>query len=104
MAVWLDGRATAVIGTHTHIPTADARVSAGGTAAITDVGMTGPYDSIIGVETSIVLEQLTRGLPVRHQAAKGPARVCAVRISLDAATGRATGIEQIMDPEWKRKM
>ena len=79
MAAYLDGRATAVIGTHTHVPTADARVTARGTAAITDVGMTGPYASIIGVQTSIVLDQLIKGLPVRHVVANGAVRVRASR-------------------------
>jgi hypothetical protein len=102
MALWLDGRATAVIGTHTHIPTADARVSAAGTAAVTDVGMTGPYDSIIGVEKQIVLDQLIKGLPVRHEVAKGDARICAVLIDADAATGRARAIEHIVAPPFPR--
>jgi hypothetical protein len=103
MGLWLDGRATAVVGTHTHVPTADARILPGGTAAISDVGMSGPIDSIIGVDASIVIEQLTRSLPVRHQVAKGPARICAVLISVDPSTGRATAIEQFIEPEWTRK-
>ncbi len=98
MAHYLDGRASAVIGTHTHIPTADARVSARGTAAISDVGMCGPYDSVIGVETEIVLEQMLKGLPVRHQPARHDARVCGVLVEVDDASGRARRIEQIIEP------
>jgi hypothetical protein len=100
MAAYLDGRATAVIGTHTHIPTADARISPAGTAAITDVGMSGPFDSVIGIETSIVLEQLITGLPVRHEVAKGPGRICALQVDVDPETGRATSVEQVIYPAW----
>ena len=100
MAAYLDGRATAVIGTHTHIPTADARVSPAGTAAITDVGMTGPYDSVIGVETRIVLDQLMLGLPVKHEIATGPARVCGLLVELDAASGRAQRARAVRHPEF----
>jgi metallophosphoesterase (TIGR00282 family) len=102
MAHYLDGRATAVIGTHTHVPTADARVTARGTAAITDVGMCGPYDSVIGVETRIVLDQLIVGLPVRHEVAKGDARVSGLLIDLDADTGRALACRPVLHPDWPR--
>lgn len=98
MTHWLDGRVTAVFGTHTHVPTADARITEAGTAAITDVGMTGPYESVIGVDTSIVLDQLIVGLPVRHEVAGGEARVAAVLVEADSATGRALSIEQIIEP------
>ncbi len=97
MAAWLDGRVTAVIGTHTHVPTADARISRAGTAAITDVGMTGPYDSIIGIETQLVLEQLVSGMPVHHAVAKGETKICAVLIE-SGSDGRAMRIEQIFSP------
>ncbi len=76
MVHYLDGRVTAVVGTHTHVPTCDARVTDRGTAAITDVGMCGPYESVIGVETAIGLEPLIRGLPVRHKPATEDARIC----------------------------
>lgn len=102
MAAFLDGRVTAVIGTHTHIPTADARISEAGTAAITDVGMTGPFDSVIGVDTTIVLDQLITGLPVRHEVANGPGRVCALQVDLDDVNGRATAVTPIIYPEWHR--
>jgi metallophosphoesterase (TIGR00282 family) len=103
MAAYLDGRVTAVIGTHTHIPTADARISEAGTAAITDVGMCGPFDSVIGVDTAIVLEQLIHGLPVRHEVARGRGRICALRLDVADDTGRVTMVEQILYPDWGRK-
>src|SRR5947207_10875508 len=76
----LDGRVTAVVGTHTHVPTADARVLPKGTAYITDVGMTGPYDSVIGVEKELVLQRFLTAMPSRWEAAKGDPRLCAVAI------------------------
>lgn len=100
MAVHLDGMATAVIGTHTHIPTADARVSAAGTAAITDVGMSGPYDSVIGVRTDIILKQLTSGMPVRHEVAKGDVHICGLVIELDEKTGRAVAARGVREPDF----
>jgi len=92
----LDGRVTAVLGTHTHVPTADARVLPGGTAYQTDVGMSGPYDSIIGVEKELVLHRFLTGMPGKFEAAKGDPRMCATLIACDAATGRASGIQHMM--------
>ncbi len=91
----LDGKVTAVIGTHTHVQTADNRVLPGGTAYITDVGMTGPHDSIIGVEKSAALGRFLNGLPARFEAATGDPRLHAVVIAADAKTGRATSIERV---------
>ncbi|QNI35733.1 TIGR00282 family metallophosphoesterase [Edaphobacter albus] len=93
---YLDGRITAVLGTHTHIPTADARVLPNGTAFITDVGMSGPYDSVIGVETELVLNRFLTGMPGKFEAAKGNPKMCAVLIGCDGATGRAHSIQQII--------
>ena len=104
MAAYLDGRASAVIGTHTHVPTADARVTEKGTAAITDVGMTGPYDSVIGVKTDIIFEQLMVGLPVRHEVAKGRVKVCGLLVEVDPATGRAFRVEAIREPDFRRSL
>lgn len=92
----LDGKVTAVLGTHTHIPTADERVLPGGTAYQTDVGMSGPYDSVIGVETELVLHRFRTGLPGKFEAAKGNPKMCATLVTCDAETGRATGIERIV--------
>lgn len=100
MAAWLDGTATAVLGTHTHIPSADARISSKGTAAMTDVGMTGPYDSVIGVKKEIVLDQLIVGMPVRHEVAESEVRICGVLIDVADATGRARSIRAIREPEF----
>jgi metallophosphoesterase (TIGR00282 family) len=92
----LDGRATAVLGTHTHIPTADERVLPGGTAYQTDVGMSGPYDSVIGVEKELVLSRFLTGMPGKFEAATGNPKMCAALISCDPATGKAYKIQRLM--------
>jgi hypothetical protein len=92
----LDGRVTAVLGTHTHIPTADERILPGGTAYQTDVGMSGPYDSVIGVEKDLVLHRFRTGMPGKFEAAKGNPKMCAALITCDASTGRASAIQRIM--------
>jgi metallophosphoesterase (TIGR00282 family) len=96
MGWYLDGRVTALIGTHTHIPTADERVLPNGTAYQTDVGMSGPYDSVIGVETELILARFLTGMPGKFEAAKGNPKLCAALISCDGATGRAHHIQRIM--------
>ncbi len=93
---YLDGRVTAVLGTHTHIPTADDRILPGGTAFQTDVGMSGPYDSVIGVETELSLKRFLTGMPGKFQAATGNAKMCATLIGCDGATGRAHSIRRFM--------
>ena len=92
----LDGRVTAVLGTHTHVPTADERVLPGGTAFQSDVGMSGPYDSVIGVETELVLHRFLTGMPGKFEPAKGNPKMCGAVITCDPATGRATRIERFM--------
>jgi 2',3'-cyclic-nucleotide 2'-phosphodiesterase len=92
----LDGRVTAVLGTHTHVPTADERILPGGTAYQTDVGMSGPYDSVIGVEKDLVLHRFRTGMPGKFEAAKGNPKMCAALITCDATTGRASAIQRIM--------
>jgi hypothetical protein len=92
----LDGRVTAVLGTHTHIPTADERVLPGGTAYQTDVGMSGPYDSVIGVETQLVLHRFLTGMPGKFEPAKGNPKMCAALITCDPGSGRASAIQRIM--------
>jgi hypothetical protein len=96
MGWYLDGRATAVLGTHTHIPTADERILLGGTAYQTDVGMSGPYDSVIGVEKELVVRKFLTGMPGKFEAAKGNPKLCAALIACDPETGRATRIQRIM--------
>jgi 2',3'-cyclic-nucleotide 2'-phosphodiesterase len=93
---YLDGRVTAVLGTHTHVPTADTRVLPKGTAYQTDVGMTGPYDSVIGVQKEQILQRFLTGLPSRFEAAKDDPRICAVVIECDSNTGRAASIQRLM--------
>jgi metallophosphoesterase (TIGR00282 family) len=92
MGWYLDGRVTAVIGTHTHVPTADTRVLPGGTAYCSDAGMCGAHDSIIGDEIEAVLSRFLTQLPTRLPAAKGTAQLNGVVIDADPATRRATGI------------
>jgi 2',3'-cyclic-nucleotide 2'-phosphodiesterase len=96
MGWYLDGRATAVLGTHTHVPTADERILPSGTAFQTDVGMSGPYDSIIGVEKDLVLKKFLTGLPGKFEAAKGNPKMCGAVITCDPATGHASAIRRIM--------
>jgi metallophosphoesterase (TIGR00282 family) len=98
MARWLDGRVTAVIGTHTHVQTNDARVQPGGTAAITDAGMTGPHDSVIGVQAELAIRRARLLVPVRLKPASGDVRIEGVLIECDTGSGRALGIEAVRVP------
>ncbi len=97
MARWLDGRVTAVVGTHTHVQTNDARVLPGGTAAITDAGMTGPHDSVIGVEADLAIQRMRTGLPVRFKPAEGDVRIEGVLVECEA-DGRARSCEPVRVP------
>ena len=92
---WLDGQVTAVIGTHTHVQTADERVLPGGTACLTDAGMTGPHDGVIGVERQAVIARFRTGLPARFEPATGDVRLHGALITADPITGRAASIERI---------
>jgi 2',3'-cyclic-nucleotide 2'-phosphodiesterase len=94
MGWYLDGRVSAVIGTHTHIPTADTRILPGGTAYQTDAGMTGPYLSVIGVDTEVILRRFLTSLPVRMEPAKGGAELHSVIVQVDDATGKALAIRR----------
>ncbi|MFB3918058.1 MAG: TIGR00282 family metallophosphoesterase [Terriglobales bacterium] len=96
MGWYLDGRVTAVLGTHTHVPTADARILPGGTAYQTDVGMTGPFDSVIGVQKEMILQRFLTNMPARFEAAQGDVKLCAALIECDVATGRASSIERLL--------
>ena len=95
MGWYLDGRVSAVVGTHRHVQTADERVLPGGTAYITDLGMTGPIDSVIGVDKDLILQRFLTQMPVRFEAAKGPAALHGVVITVDPETGRASDIVRI---------
>ena len=92
---YLDGRVSAVVGTHTHVGTADTRILPNGTAYVSDLGMTGPLDSVIGTETAPVLERFRTGLPQRFKPAVGPCVLNSVLIDVDSETGRATEIVRI---------
>lgn len=94
---YLDGRASAVIGTHTHIQTADETTLAGGTAYITDVGMTGPAESILGVSPEPVIDHFLTGMPNRFEVAKGPVTLNAVVVNIDAETGTARSITRVIE-------
>jgi metallophosphoesterase (TIGR00282 family) len=95
MGWYLDGRASAVVGTHTHIPTADARVLTKGTAYVTDVGMVGPRDGCIGMDKDIVLQRFLTGVPNRFQVASGPVTFNSVVVTISSSTGRATSIQRV---------
>ena len=94
MGWYLDGRVSAVLGTHTHVPTADTRILPGGTAYQSDVGMTGPYDSIIGVEKDIIFRRFLTGLPLRMEAAQRGPELHSVILQVDERTGKAIAIRR----------
>lgn len=96
LGFYLDGRVTAVIGTHTHVPTADERILPKGTAYQTDVGMTGPYDSVIGVQKELIINRFLTNLPARFEPATGDVKLCAVMVECDEQTGRAHSIQRIV--------
>ncbi len=94
MGHYLDGRVSAVIGTHTHVPTADEKILPGGTAYITDIGMTGPYAGIIGNDRESVLRHFLTGLPTRFEVAEGDVQLCGVLLDLDETSGYARAISR----------
>jgi calcineurin-like phosphoesterase len=98
MGWYLDGRASAVIGTHTHVATADERILPKGTAYITDVGMTGPHNSVIGMEKDAMLRRFLAGLPERFEVAEGDLRMNTVIVDVDPSSGRARSISRIRFP------
>lgn len=95
LARWLDGSVTAVVGTHTHVQTNDARVLPKGTAALTDAGMTGPHDSVIGVEAELAIRRMRTGMPVRFHVAEGDVRIEGCLVECIDSTGRATSCELV---------
>ncbi len=102
MGWYLDGRVSAVVGTHTHIPTADGRILPGGTAYITDIGMTGPYDSVIGMEKRSSILRFLYQTPHKYEVAQNDVKFSSVLISIDAETGKALRIESIIYPEFNK--
>jgi hypothetical protein len=91
----LDGKVTAVVGTHTHVQTADEQILPGGTAYLTDVGMTGPHDGVIGVEKIPVIDKFLRGMPARMETASGNSRLNGILIAADEVTGKATSVRRL---------
>ena len=100
---YLDGQVAAVVGTHTHVQTADERILPGGTACLTDVGMTGPHDGVIGMDKTAVIARFVTGLPGRFEPATGDVRLHGVTITTDPSTGRATAIERVAVTEQQLK-
>ena len=96
IAYYFDGLVTAVVGTHTHVPTCDQRVLPKGTGYCSDIGMTGPYDSVIGVEKESIIQRFLTGMPTRFETAKGDPRLAAVVVEADPDTGRARRIERML--------
>jgi metallophosphoesterase (TIGR00282 family) len=95
LSAYLDGRVSAVVGTHTHVQTADERVLPGGTAFISDVGMSGARDSVIGIRKELSIQRFMTQMPVRYEIAKKDPVLCAVVVSIDESSGKATGIERV---------
>jgi metallophosphoesterase (TIGR00282 family) len=92
---YLDGRVSAVVGTHSHVQTADERLLPGGTAFLTDLGITGPFDSVIGVDKELAIQRFRTGMPNRFEPATGRARVQGALVRIDPESGRAIGIERV---------
>jgi metallophosphoesterase (TIGR00282 family) len=92
---YVDGKVSAVIGTHTHVQTADEKILPGGTAYITDVGMTGPYDSVIGIEKEQIIERFLTNMPMRFETASGEGIFSALVVEIDAETGKSTAVQRL---------
>ena len=97
LGTYLDGRVSAVVGTHTHVQTADERVMPGGTAFISDAGMSGARDSVIGIRKELSVQRFLTQMPVRYEIAKKDPVLCGVVVSIDESTGRALQIERVME-------
>ncbi len=99
---YLDGKISALIGTHTHVQTSDERILENGTSYITDVGMTGPYDSVIGMKAQAAINRFLYQTPQKYEAAKDNVHLCAVFLKLDNETGKTKSIERIIFPEFNK--
>ncbi len=99
MGYFLDGEVSAVVGTHTHVQTADEQILPKGTAYLTDIGMTGPIHSVIGIKKELAIEKFLTQMPRRFEVASGPALFCAVLVELDGALGKAVSIQRLRIPE-----
>ena len=98
LAAWLDGEAAAVYGTHTHVQTADERILAKGTAYVSDIGMTGPIDGVIGMRRDTAIHRSLSQMPLKMEVQEGPSEIQGCLIAVDARTGRATAIERVREP------
>ncbi len=103
MSYFLDGKVSALIGTHTHIQTSDERILENGTAFITDVGMTGPYDSVIGMKVLPALNRFLYQTPQKYETAKNNVHLCGLYLKIDSETGKTTELERILFPEFDKK-
>ncbi len=101
LAWYLDGRVSALVGTHTHVPTADARILPNGTAFITDVGMTGPYESVIGMKKEVAIKRFLLQTPHKFEIASDDVHLCAVFVQVDRDSGKAMKIEQVIFPDFE---
>jgi len=99
MGHYLDGKVSAVVGTHTHVQTADEQILPNGTAYLTDIGMTGPVHSVIGIKKELAIEKFLTGMPRRFEVATGPALLCAVLIEVDGRLGKAVSIQRFRLPD-----
>ena len=97
LALYLDGSVSAVVGTHTHVQTADERILPGGTAYLTDLGMTGPRDSVIGMQADVVLRRSLSQMPLRMEVDEGPADICGALLTVDRGSGKAMALERIVE-------
>ncbi len=104
MSYFLDGKVSALLGTHTHIQTSDERILPGGTAYITDVGMTGPYDSVIGMKVQPALNRFLYQTPQKYETAKNNVHLCGIFLKIDVDTGKALEIARILFPEFETKI
>ncbi|AAM24593.1 MAG: hypothetical protein XD49_0284 [Caldanaerobacter subterraneus] len=95
MGYFLDGKVSCVFGTHTHVQTADEKILPNGTAYITDIGMTGPYESVLGIDKELIIKRFTSSVPLRFEVAKGPAQINGIVIEVDENTGKSLSIERI---------
>ncbi len=101
---YLDGKISALLGTHTHVQTSDERISANGSAYITDVGMSGPYESVIGMKTQAALNRFLYQTPQKYESAQDDVHLCGVFLKIDSETGKALEIERILFPEFNKKV
>ncbi len=104
LAYFFDGKVSMVLGTHTHVPTADERILPGGTGFITDVGMTGPYDSVIGMKTQAAINRFLYQTPQKYETAQNEVHICGLFFKVDSETGKTTSIERVLFPEFTKNL